>query len=126
MDKLDKIFRQQDDNEFYVRATEYYQSIIARIQIAYDLPYPQAKQELEDLNKEVKKTAKEKPEAVIAGVLLPAINRVLTIDTRDKTQFNAVIAGIDIYIIRAKTGKLPDELAGGAAQGFVQRQGLSL
>jgi hypothetical protein len=112
-DKLNQILHQQGDNEFYIRAREYYQSIIARMQIAYDLPYAEAKQKLDDICGEVKKTAKEKPEAVIAGVLLPAINRVLMIDTRDKTQFNAVLAGIDIYIIRAKTGKLPDVLPAG-------------
>jgi hypothetical protein len=112
-DKLDKILHQQGDNEFYIRAREYYQSIIARMQIAYGLPFPQAKQALENLNKEVENTAKEKSEAVIAEVLLPAINRVLIIDTRDKTQFNAVLAGVDIYLIRAKTGKLPDGLPAG-------------
>jgi GrpB-like predicted nucleotidyltransferase (UPF0157 family) len=113
VDNADKIFRQNDENEFYVRVTEYYQSILSRAQIAYDLPYPQTKQALEDLNKEIRNVAKEKPEAVMAGVLFPVINRFLTIDTRDKTQFNAVLAGLEIYIIRAKTGKLPDELPAG-------------
>ena len=35
------------------------------------------------------------------------------IDIRNRTQFNAVLAGIDIYLVRAKTGKLPDELPAG-------------
>jgi hypothetical protein len=113
MDKADKIFHQHDDNEFYVRAGEYYQSIVPKIQIAYDLPYPQAKQAQEDLNKEVENAAKEKPEAVIPGFMLPAINQVLTTDTRAKTHLNAVLAGVDIYLIKAKTGKLPDELPAG-------------
>ncbi len=113
LDKMDKVFRQNDENEFYVRLTEYYQSILSRVQIAYDLPYPQTKQALEDLNKEIENAAKEKPEAVIVGVFFPMINRVVTIDTRDKTEFNAVRAGIEIYLIRAKTGKLPDELPAG-------------
>lgn len=112
-DKLNQILHQQGDNEFYIRAREYYQSKMARMQIAYDLPYAEAKQKLDDICGEVKKTAKEKPEAVITEVLLPAINRVLMIDTRDKTQFNAILAGIDIYLSRAKTGKLPDELPTG-------------
>ena len=114
MDKVDKIFRQHDDNEFYVRATKYYQSIIPRVQIAYDLPFPQAKQALGDLYKEVENAAKEKPEAAIPAVLLPVfINQTLRTDTKGKTYFNAVLAGVEIYIIRAKTGKLPDELPAG-------------
>jgi hypothetical protein len=112
-DKVEQVLRQHDNDEFYVRVGEYYQSIISREQIAYDLPYPQAKQKLDNIYGEVQKTAKEKPEAAIVGVLLPAINRVLTIDTREKTHLNAVIAGIDIYIIRAKAGKLPDEMPAG-------------
>jgi hypothetical protein len=116
LDKADKTFRQHEETDFYVRSTEYYGQIISRIQIAYDLPYPEANQVLGDLYKEVKDTAKEKPEAVIAEVLLPAINRVLTTDTRAKSHLNAVRAGIEIYIIRAKTGKLPDALPAGLSK----------
>jgi hypothetical protein len=113
LDKAKKVIRLHDDKEFYVRATEYYKLIIPRIQIAYGLPFPQAKQALGDLCKEVENTTKEKPEAVIAEVLLPMFNQALMKDTRNKTHLNAVIAGIEIYIIRAKTGKLPDELPAG-------------
>jgi hypothetical protein len=113
LDKAEQVIRQNDNNEFYVRIIEYYKHITSRIQIAYDLPYPQAKQVLGDLYKEVKDTAKEKPEAAITEVLLPVINRALTVDTRERTRLNAVRAGIEIYIIRAKTGKLPDELPAG-------------
>ncbi|MGA2070988.1 MAG: hypothetical protein ABSG97_06525 [Sedimentisphaerales bacterium] len=113
LDKADKLFRQHEENEFYIRSTDYYQRIISRVQMAYDLPYPEAKQKLEDLYGEVENDAKEKPEAVIAEVLFPVISRVLTTDTRAKTHLNAVLAGIEIYIIKAKTGKLPDELPAG-------------
>jgi hypothetical protein len=65
---------------------------------------------LEDLHKEVENAAKEKPEAVITEFLLPASVRLLRIDIREKTRLNAVLAGIEIYLIKAKTGKLPDEL----------------
>lgn len=113
LDKVEKVIRQHDDNEFYFRATEYYKRIIPRIQIAYGLPFPQAKQAFDNIYKEVENAAKEKPEAVIAEGLLPIFNQALMKDTRNKTHLNAVIAGIEIYIIRAKTGKLPDELPAG-------------
>jgi len=112
-DKAGKVIRQHDDNEFYARSTEYYKSVIPRIQIAYGLPFPQAKQAMGDLCKEVENTAREKPEAVIAEVMLPMFDQSLMKDTRNKTQLNAVIAGIDIYIIRAKSGKMPDEIPAG-------------
>lgn len=113
LNRADKVFHQHDDNEFYIRSTEYYQSVITRIQIAYDLPYPETEQKLEDLFGEVRSIAKENPEAVMADVLLPTVNRVLMTDTKEKTYFNVVLAGIDIYLIRAKTGKLPDVLPAG-------------
>jgi hypothetical protein len=113
LDKLEQVIQQHDNNDFYVRVTEYYKRITSRMQVAYDLPYPQAKQALEDLYKEVKDSAREKPEAVITEFFLPATKRVLTIDTREKTRLNAVLAGIDIYLIKTKTGKLPDELPAG-------------
>jgi len=113
LDKADKIFSQHNENEFYVRATEYYQGILSRVQIAYDLPYPQATQAMEDLNKEIENTTKAKPEAVMTRILFPGINQFVMIDIRNRTQFNAVLAGIDIYLVRAKTGKLPDELPAG-------------
>jgi hypothetical protein len=111
--KLNQILNQQDDNDFYARASEYYQNIIARVQIAFDLPYPQAKQKMEDLYGEVQNDANVKPEAFITRVFLPAIHPILSADIRGKTHFNAVLAGIDIYLIRAKTGKLPEELPAG-------------
>jgi hypothetical protein len=113
LNKLRQIFQQHDDNDFYNRSREYYQNIIARVQIAFDLPYPQAKQKMEDLYVEVQNDANVKPEAFITRVYLPAIHPILTADIRGKTQLNATLAGIDIYIIRAKTGKLPDEMPEG-------------
>jgi phage tail protein X len=113
-DKRDQILQVlQENDEFFARAREYFQSVMARMQSAFDLPYAEAMQEFKDLHQEVEKAVAEKSEAKITMFLFPAINRVLMIDTRSKTQFNAVLAGIEIYIIRAKTGKLPDELPAG-------------
>jgi hypothetical protein len=111
-DKAERIIRQHDDNEFYVKTAEYHKSVLSKVEIAYDLPYPQTKKTLDDLQEEVKNAAKEKPEAIITGVVLPMID-FLTIDTKNRTQFNAVLGGLDIYLIKAKTGKLPDELPAG-------------
>jgi hypothetical protein len=115
MDKLNQILNKHNDNEFYARLREYHQSVMSRARIAYDLPYPQAKQKLEDLCGEIKNAAKEKPEAYIAQFLLPEQDfyRVLSTETNHKTRLNAVLAGIDVYLIKAKTGKLPDELPEG-------------
>jgi GrpB-like predicted nucleotidyltransferase (UPF0157 family) len=110
-DKLEQIL--QGDDEFFARTREYYQRFMAEVQSAFDLPYPQAKQDLEDLYREVENASKEKPEAIMAGFLFSSIYRICAIDTRGKTHLNAVLAAIDIYLIKAKSGKLPDELPAG-------------
>jgi len=103
----------QKDDEFFVRAREYYLSIMARMQSYFDLPYPQAMQGFEDLSQGIDNDLKEKPESIISRMLFPAIGRMCSVDTRGRTHLNAVLAGIDIYLIRAKTGELPDELPAG-------------
>jgi hypothetical protein len=103
----------QRDDEFYVRAREYYRSTMAKIQSVFDLPYSESLRRVEDLVQEAENDVNEKPEAVITRILFPAMWRIISLDTRSKTQLNAVLAGIDIYLIRAKTGKLPDELPAG-------------
>jgi hypothetical protein len=103
----------QGDDVFFIKSKEYLQSVMAKMQSAFDLSYPEAYQRFKDLYKEVENSAKEKPEAIMAIWLFPAIGRAYSIETRIKTHTNAVLAGIDIYLIRAKTGKLPDELPAG-------------
>lgn len=101
------------DDEFFEKVKENFQNIMARAQVAFDLPYTEAMQTFEDLDNELEKAAAEKPEAKMTMFLLPAVGRVYSIETRIKTHTNAVLAGIEIYIIRAKTGKLPDEMPAG-------------
>jgi hypothetical protein len=103
----------EGDEEFFAKAREYWYIVMTRTQRAYDLPYSQAYQEFENLSSEVKKAASEKPEAKITMFFFPATSEACSELTRRRTQFNAVLAGIEIYIIRAKTGKLPDELPAG-------------
>ncbi len=101
------------DDEFFNRAREYYHIIMAKIQSDFDLPYSEAIQRLEELDKQIKKDGTERPEVMIIRFLLSPASRWLMQETGDKTQLNAVLAAIDIYLIRAKTGKLPDELPAG-------------
>ena len=43
----------------------------------------------------------------------PYVTRLCTNEIAFKTNFNAIIAAIEIYIIKAKSGKLPDKLPSG-------------
>jgi hypothetical protein len=111
--KLEVATKEYGAKEFFIKMGKYYQGILNKMQIAYDLPFTDANQAFDNLYKEVENDAKDKPEAVINKSQIAEIIPILTHDTRGKTHLNAVLAGIDIYLIRAKTGKLPDEMPAG-------------
>ncbi len=50
------------------------------------------------------------PAEALAGAFVPAFSKIYHQDTMRRTSFNAIIAAIEIYLSRIKTGKLPDEL----------------
>ena len=101
------------DAGFFKDNREYYAALMDDVIVALDLPYQQAHKKLNELNDRVQKDAKTKPAAIMTAVLLPANSRVLTIGIRRETFFNAIRAAIDIYIVKAKTGRLPDTLPDG-------------
>ncbi len=74
------------------------------------VPYEQAHSQL-------KKTENDfdpnDPASATACTFMPAITRILTLKTRIETHTNAIKAGIDIFLSRARTGRLPDELPAG-------------
>jgi len=98
------------DRKFFKDNREYYAGLMDDIIVALDLPYQQSHRKLDRLNDRVQKDAKTNPAAIMAALLVPANSRVLTIGTKRSTFFNAIRAAIDIYIVKAKTGRLPDTL----------------
>lgn len=110
-DSLEKI--RNGDEEFFRASREYYSNYVTNVQVALDLPYPQSHKQLEQLSEKAEKEAADNPAAVISVALLPAVARICTLDVKARTHFNALKAAIDIYIARAKTGRLPDTLPAG-------------
>ena len=53
------------------------------------------------------------PDALLTAIFLPAIQKIYSVGIRTKTVSNATLAALDIYIIKAQTGKLPDSLPAG-------------
>jgi hypothetical protein len=102
------------DEEFFERSRDCYTRHMNSIQAVLDAPmsYPQAYEKLLELGEKLTKEAKEK-DAPLAIMFAPAFNRIYSLSVRGKTHFNAVKAAIEVYIIKAKTGKLPDTLPAG-------------
>jgi hypothetical protein len=71
------------------------------------MPYEQAYSRLEELSN---KFDSNDPAAEVAQAFMPAINKIFLQKTWIDTQYNAIKAGIEILLDRAKEGKLPDAL----------------
>ncbi|HUT45406.1 MAG TPA: hypothetical protein VMX36_03940 [Sedimentisphaerales bacterium] len=101
------------DEEFFRASREYYSNLVTSVLVALDLPYPESHKQLKQLSEKAEKQAADNPAAILSAALWPAVTRICTLDVRARTHFNALKAAIDIYIVRAKTGRLPDTLPAG-------------
>ena len=107
-DSIDKI--RNGDEEFFKASREYYSNYVTSVQLALDLPYPQSHQQLKQLSEKAEEQVADNPAAILSAALWPATTRICTLDVKANTHFNALKAAIDIYIVRAKTGRLPGTL----------------
>jgi hypothetical protein len=101
------------DEEFFAASREYYSNFVTSVQIALDLPYPESCNQLEQLREKAEKQAKDNPGSILSAALWPAVTKICTLEVRALTNVNALKAAIDIYIARAKTGRLPETLPAG-------------
>jgi len=94
---------------YYIKHMDTLQTILST-PINYQKVYP----ELKSLNEQPKKdVAENNIDAYITSIVSPAFDKIISVETRDKTFSNAVKAAIEIYIHKAKTGQLPETLPEG-------------
>ena len=101
------------DEEYFSQSRKYYMDFIASVKATFALPYEDAYRELEKLNEKITKEAETNPAAFLTSYMSPMISKLCTNEMVFKTNFNASITAIEIYIIKAKTGQLPDSLPAG-------------
>jgi hypothetical protein len=101
------------DEDYFARSRKYYMDFIASVQVAFALPYEDAQRELNKLSEKIKKEAGTNPAALVTSIMSPSVAKLSTNEMVFKTSLNAVVAAIDIYIQKAKTGQLPNELPEG-------------
>ena len=101
------------DEEFFKANKEYFLGHQAALLTAIELPYPKSYEQLEHLREKLSRDSKNNPNAILTNLFVAAIDRILCLDIRNKTHFNAIKTAIEIYLIMDKTGKLPDALPAG-------------
>jgi hypothetical protein len=103
------------DEDFFKRNRDYWFKSIDTFKAAMEsaLPYQQTYAKLIELQKKIEKEVNDNPDATLASISLNSLEKIYTLEVRRKTQVNAIKAAIEIYLIKAKTGKLPDALPAG-------------
>jgi hypothetical protein len=101
------------DEAFLERNRAYYENYVTDIIAAFDMPYVKGYAIMKDLAEKMLKDVKENPDATLTGILAPATDRIFSLSTRFETHNNAIKTAIELYMIKARTGKLPDALPTG-------------
>lgn len=110
------------DETFFEESRKYYLDFIASVQAASALTYEEAQREVIKLNEKITKEAKTNPAAILTATMSPSIAKLFTLETRSNTDINAANAALDIYIVKARTGQLPDELPAGLPKDLYSRK----
>ncbi len=98
-----------ESQEFFAKSRKNYINYITEVQAAFELPYAEANEKLKEINDTV--FSDKKPEAYHTKLFSQPAVKLNSIDARNKNSFNAVIVGLEVYIIHAATSQLPDVLA---------------
>jgi len=98
------------NQQFFAKNITYWNNYMDNVEAAFDLPYPQGYAKLKKLDEELTKEFNKNTDATLTTVFGPTWQRIYTLSIRFNTHSNALKAAIEIYMIKAKTGKLPDAL----------------
>jgi len=101
---------QQADHAFFETNLSYYLNHVAVVQGALDLSFSEAYQRLAQLGKRPTQDAKANDEALIAAILIPNYERCYCLDIRAATHFNAIKTALELFLLKARTGHLPETL----------------
>jgi len=101
------------DEQFFIRNRDYWQNHFAAVKAALDMPYAQAFAELKRTEEKVKTDVTENPDATGAAILAAPFARIYSQHIAAKTFSNAIKAALEIYTIKARSGRLPEKLPAG-------------
>ena len=86
--------------------SKYYDNIFTIM----EKPYTQAYVEIDAESEKMCDNAKEDDDAILPAIFCPALAKCYNYGINWKTNYDAMLTALDIYIIAAKTGNLPEEL----------------
>lgn len=111
---LEELFSRLDagDQELYDSIKAYWCGVMDEEIAAFDLPYNKAYKKLDkEIPDKVTADAKKRPEAFMAAICIPAVGKVYSLAVRSQASLNSLRAAVDVYLVKATTGKLPAKLS---------------
>ena len=112
LEKIETKRLAEGDKAFFAMNRDYYikhMNLFDEV-LESSMAYAEVYSRLKQLNEKPVKEITENPAATLTVLLTPAFGNMYSIEIRTKTISNAVRTAIEIYIIKTKTGKLPDTL----------------
>ncbi|MCH7559094.1 MAG: hypothetical protein IIB56_16805 [Planctomycetes bacterium] len=100
------------DEELLERAKESYNKFLSSVNrvMGSDIPYQQKYLELQELEEEPKNHPVQDPVGILLLFVLSNVAEQHDIYIRGIANFNAIRAAIEIYMVKAETGQLPEML----------------
>jgi len=109
--KLAKVLAAADEQTLAEARRVYSETFSAALAVlASDTPYEEAHRQLSRMKDDADPND---PVTVVVNSLMPALVRVVTVKTQQEAWANAVRAGVEVCLQRARTGSLPATLPAG-------------
>ena len=108
--KLKRI--RKGDDTFFERNRDYYLNAMATFvnTLESGLPYAQMCTKLDGLVEKWSQEAEDNPDAILTEFFFPMRTQLYQSMIRQQTHLNAIKTAIDLYVVKGRTGQLPDAL----------------
>ncbi len=97
-----KLLSLSADEEFLERNRKHFENYYANVIASFDMPYVEGYTAMKNLDQNLAKEAKNNP---LSTMLAPATHKIFSLKTRFETHDNAIKTALELYLIKAQTGK---------------------
>ncbi|UCG47836.1 MAG: hypothetical protein JSU94_20455 [Phycisphaerales bacterium] len=103
------------DEAFFEQIRRYYKQFIESYQVILDkkAPYVETHRQLKGLSEKAKADAAKDQAALLTNAFAPKMWKIYGHEVRSKARLNALKAAVEIYLVKAGTGRLPEALPDG-------------
>ncbi len=109
-DKMAKKNIAEGNTEFFRQNADFWNNYTAKVLLNLELPYSRAYPALTALARDSNCPEIKDQQRTLTCIICPRFNVLYNFNIQENTIFNANRAAVEVYLIKAKTGKLPDEL----------------